>query len=114
MKGTIIITIEKAVNVMANRDSYFDNARFILIFLVVFGHLIQSYVDANTFVATLYKFIYAFHMPAFILISGYFAKGIYQKPHRRLFRRRYHPDRERRVARDRQTRCPRGREIRDA
>ncbi|WP_242698346.1 acyltransferase family protein [Bacillus sp. SD088] len=75
----MVITIEKAVNDMANRDSYFDNARFILIFLVVFGHLIQSYVDANTFVATLYKFIYAFHMPAFILISGYFAKGIYQK-----------------------------------
>ncbi|GIN57473.1 acyltransferase [Lederbergia ruris] len=71
--------MKKAVNDMANRDSYFDNARFILIFLVVFGHLIQSYIDANTFVATLYKFIYSFHMPAFILISGYFAKGIYQK-----------------------------------
>ncbi|KRG16034.1 acyltransferase [Virgibacillus soli] len=64
---------------MANRDSYFDNARFILIFLVVFGHLIQSYIDANTFVATVYKFIYSFHMPAFILVSGFFAKGIYKK-----------------------------------
>ncbi|MCJ7841721.1 acyltransferase family protein [Lederbergia sp. NSJ-179] len=64
---------------MTKRDSYFDNARFILIFLVVFGHLIQSYVDTNTFVANLYKFIYTFHMPAFILISGYFAKGIYEK-----------------------------------
>ncbi|MCJ8006060.1 acyltransferase family protein [Lederbergia wuyishanensis] len=64
---------------MAKRDYYFDNAKFLLIFLVVFGHLIQSYIDSNTFFSTLYKLLYTFHMPAFILISGYFAKGIYEK-----------------------------------
>ena len=28
---------------------------------------------------TIYKVIYSFHMPAFILVSGFFAKGFYQK-----------------------------------
>src|SRR5690606_8207293 len=69
----------KLVIIMAKRDYYFDNAKFILIFLVVFGHLIQSYIDSNSFFSALYKLLYTFHMPAFILVSGYFAKGIYEK-----------------------------------
>lgn len=64
---------------MKKRDYYFDNAKFLLIFLVVFGHFLQSYIDSNMFISYLYKFIYTFHMPAFILISGFFAKGIYEK-----------------------------------
>ncbi|MBS4217954.1 acyltransferase family protein [Bacillus sp. FJAT-49711] len=64
---------------MEKRNYYFDNAKFILIFLVVFGHLIQSYIDSNSFFSSLYKLLYTFHMPAFILISGFFAKGIYEK-----------------------------------
>ncbi|MBM6618785.1 acyltransferase family protein [Bacillus suaedaesalsae] len=60
---------------MNKRDAYYDNAKFLLIFLVVFGHFIQSYVNDNKIVLTLYNTIYLFHMPAFILISGYFAKG---------------------------------------
>ncbi|MEN2667054.1 acyltransferase family protein [Listeria aquatica] len=57
------------------RDYYFDNAKFILIFLVVFGHLLQPFVAEHDSVRILYSMIYTFHMPAFILISGYFAKG---------------------------------------
>jgi len=64
---------------MANRDSYFDNAKFFLIFFVVFGHMIQSYIQDKESIFALYKTIYAFHMPAFILISGYFAKGLCSK-----------------------------------
>ncbi len=64
---------------MKKRDSYFDNAKFILIFLVVFGHIIQSFISKDPYILSLYKTIYTFHMPAFILISGFFAKGI-QKP----------------------------------
>jgi fucose 4-O-acetylase-like acetyltransferase len=60
---------------MKKRDYYFDNAKFILIFFVVFGHLIQSFIQDHHTVYTIYKTIYTFHMPAFILISGYFAKG---------------------------------------
>ncbi|GAA0324416.1 acyltransferase family protein [Bacillus carboniphilus] len=60
---------------MKARDSYFDNAKFLLIFLVVFGHLIQSFIQDYESVLTVYKVIYTFHMPAFILIAGYFSKG---------------------------------------
>nr|MCX3330604.1 acyltransferase family protein [Bacillus pacificus] len=58
-----------------SRDSYFDNAKFLLIFLVVFGHILRSFINDNEFMLYLYKFIYTFHMPAFILVSGFFAKG---------------------------------------
>ncbi|XQY93171.1 acyltransferase family protein [Metabacillus sp. HB246100] len=64
---------------MKNRVSYFDNAKFFLILLVVFGHLIRPLIEENETIMTIYKFVYTFHMPAFILISGYFAKGIKQK-----------------------------------
>lgn len=57
------------------REAFFDNAKFVLIFLVVFGHLIQPFTDTKG-IEVLYHFIYLFHMPAFILLSGFFAKGI--------------------------------------
>ncbi|GGJ82930.1 acyltransferase [Lentibacillus kapialis] len=57
------------------RNAYFDNARLILIFLVVFGHVIQPFVDDSQGVNTLYLWIYTFHMPAFIFLAGFFAKG---------------------------------------
>ncbi|WP_353856007.1 acyltransferase family protein [Bacillus sp. Bos-x628] len=63
----------------ASRDRYFDNAKFLLIILVVFGHLLRSFIHDHDWMLYLYKFIYTFHMPAFILISGYFAKG-FRKP----------------------------------
>ncbi|MCA6608876.1 acyltransferase family protein [Bacillus safensis] len=63
----------------SSRDSYFDNAKFLLIFLVVFGHLLRSFIHDNDWMLYLYKFIYTFHMPAFILVSGFFAKG-FRKP----------------------------------
>ncbi|MDZ5470525.1 acyltransferase family protein [Bacillus sp. 31A1R] len=64
---------------MKERDYYFDNGKFILIFFVVFGHFIQSFKGDSEAVYSLYKTIYTFHMPAFILVSGYFAKGFYKK-----------------------------------
>jgi len=64
---------------MKERDAFFDNARFFLILLVVFGHLISPIKGDSALLTGLYKFIYFFHMPAFILISGYFSKG-FDKP----------------------------------
>ena len=64
---------------MLHRDSYFDNAKFLLIFLVVFGHLIQQLTKDSATIQTLYYWIYIFHMPAFIFLSGFFAKGIGNK-----------------------------------
>ncbi|OCA85643.1 acyltransferase [Bacillus sp. FJAT-27225] len=64
---------------MKKRDYYFDNAKFILIFLVVFGHLLRAFIEDNEIFYALYKAIYTFHMPAFILVSGFFAKGFNEK-----------------------------------
>lgn len=58
-----------------NRNPYFDNAKIVLIFLVVFGHTIQPFTDGSHGMNTLYLWIYTFHMPAFIFLAGFFAKG---------------------------------------
>ena len=57
------------------RDPFFDNAKYVLMMLVVFGHLLQPFSDQAKWVHDLYFSIYAFHMPAFILILGYFSKS---------------------------------------
>ncbi|MDT2828744.1 MAG: acyltransferase family protein [Enterococcus viikkiensis] len=60
---------------MEKRDAYFDNAKLFLMILVVFGHFLQPFINDHAFYNDLYYFIFTFHMPAFILISGYFAKS---------------------------------------
>ena len=56
------------------RDPLFDNIRGILIFLVVLGHLLERIRDHAAASTTLFV-IYTFHMPAFILITGYFSRN---------------------------------------
>ncbi|MCP8617665.1 acyltransferase family protein [Salirhabdus salicampi] len=63
----------------SQRIYYFDNAKFLLILLVVIGHMVSPYRHESTFLQAFYKFIYTFHMPAFILIAGYFAKNVFKK-----------------------------------
>ncbi len=56
------------------RDPFFDNARLVLIFLVVLGHLIEPLIYQGTALMAVFKTIYLFHMPAFVMLVGYFAK----------------------------------------
>lgn len=56
-----------------HRSAYFDNLKGILIFLVVLGHLTQGRGDFLS--VTIRYYIYIFHMPLFIFISGVFAKS---------------------------------------
>lgn len=58
------------------REYLFDNYKVLLIVLVVVGHFIEPCYDQNTFLYELKWGIVAFHMPAFIFISGYFSKKI--------------------------------------
>lgn len=54
------------------RDHGCDNIKFILIFCVVFGHLLEfCQVSGGGYI---YRLIYLFHMPLFIFLSGYFSK----------------------------------------
>lgn len=58
------------------REYLFDNYKVLLIILVVVGHFIEPCYDQNPFLYELKWGIVAFHMPAFIFISGYFSKKV--------------------------------------
>ena len=65
------------------RDNSFDNLRFFLILLVVVGHLLETVNTGDRYSrglqSALYFWIYSFHMPAFIFLSGFFAKFKFRK-----------------------------------
>ena len=56
------------------RDPYFDNAKFLAIVLVVVFHAVESLRDVPA-VRAAYVFVYLFHMPVFIVITGYLSRG---------------------------------------
>lgn len=62
------------------RDAFFDNAKYLAIVLVACGHAWEPLRDGSRTAAALYLFVYAFHMPAFIIISGYFSRSFTAKP----------------------------------
>ncbi|WP_345802088.1 acyltransferase family protein [Microbacterium sp. AZCO] len=57
------------------RVPFWDNARFACIVLVVLGHATQRLTYDSDVALSLYLLVYAFHMPAFAIISGYFSKS---------------------------------------
>lgn len=52
----------------------FDNLKFMLIALVVIGHFADCYTAQHASMRALFLFIYSFHMPLFIFVSGLFVK----------------------------------------
>lgn len=56
---------------LLKRDKSFDGLKYFLIFLVILGHMNTS--DFNALWTS--KIIYAFHMPVFIFVSGYFSSA---------------------------------------
>lgn len=62
----------------ATRDTYWDTVKALLIFLVVLGHVVQFFMymsngNMDFWSSPIFKGIYIFHMPLFMLISGFFA-----------------------------------------
>jgi fucose 4-O-acetylase-like acetyltransferase len=57
------------------RVPFWDNARFACVVLVVFGHAVQRLIYDSDVGLTAYLVVYAFHIPAFAIISGYFSKS---------------------------------------
>ena len=57
------------------RTPFWDNARFAAMFLVIVGHATLKLISASDTAYGLYLFVYVFQVPAFVLISGYFAKA---------------------------------------
>jgi fucose 4-O-acetylase-like acetyltransferase len=56
------------------RDPFFDNAKYLAIVLVAMGHSWEPLPGGGRVIETLYTFVYAFHMPVFIVIAGYFSR----------------------------------------
>lgn len=58
----------------AKRIAKWDNLKLFLIFTVVLGHMADLFYSQCSDMKGLFIFIYIFHMPAFIFISGLFSK----------------------------------------
>jgi fucose 4-O-acetylase-like acetyltransferase len=64
-----------------SRDPYLDNARGLLIILVVVGHTLECFDAPGTLPGgALYTAIYSFHMAAFVMISGYLSRSYRNEP----------------------------------
>lgn len=67
---------------LSSRNTYLDITKGILILLVILGHSIQYGAGSGNqefWENPLFRFIYSFHMPLFMLISGYLFTFSYQK-----------------------------------
>ncbi|MFV0452818.1 MAG: acyltransferase family protein [Propioniciclava sp.] len=57
------------------RTPFWDNGRFLLMVLVVLGHALSTLNPDSKVIYGTYVLIYAFHMPAFAVLSGYFSRS---------------------------------------
>jgi fucose 4-O-acetylase-like acetyltransferase len=64
------------------RDSFFDNAKYLAILLVAMGHSWEPLKGDSRILEAAYTVVYSFHMPAFIIISGYFSRSFDLRPDR--------------------------------
>ena len=62
------------------RDPFFDNAKYLTILFVGIGHAWEPIREDSRAAEALYFVLYTFHMPAFILISGYLSRSFEAKP----------------------------------
>ncbi|MFE7274388.1 acyltransferase family protein [Streptomyces sp. NPDC057623] len=64
------------------RDAFFDNAKFLAIVLVAIGHSWEPIKGDSRILEAVYTVVYTFHMPAFIIISGFFSRSFDASPSR--------------------------------
>ena len=55
------------------RDPWFDNAKILLVTLVVVGHS-WTLLPSNWFHGAAYDFLYLWHVPAFVMVTGYLSR----------------------------------------
>lgn len=66
--------MSKSKNEAVKREYRFDNIKFFLILTVVIGHFADDYTKSSHVMRSIFIFIYTFHMPLFLFISGLFHK----------------------------------------
>ncbi|MFI5679308.1 acyltransferase family protein [Streptomyces cellulosae] len=57
------------------RDAFFDNAKYLAIVLVAVAHSWEPVKGDSRILQSFYTVVYTFHMPAFIIISGFFSRS---------------------------------------
>ena len=60
---------------MGNRIALWDNLKFFLVTCVVIGHFADQFTDVSNIYDSIFLFIYSFHIPLFIFISGLMFKN---------------------------------------
>lgn len=61
-----------------------DVLKGLAIFLVLWGHCIQQTLSTNYYDEPVFRWIYSFHMPLFMVISGFFAVNVLRRDFRHL------------------------------
>ncbi|MGC0403340.1 fucose 4-O-acetylase-like acetyltransferase [Streptomyces sp. SAI-126] len=64
------------------RDAFFDNAKYLAIVLVAVAHSWEPLKGDSRILEGVYTVVYSFHMPAFIVISGFFSRSFDMRPDR--------------------------------
>ncbi|GAA2275276.1 acyltransferase family protein [Streptomyces atrovirens] len=64
------------------RDAFFDNAKYLAIVLVAVGHAWEPLKGDSRVLEAAYTVVYTFHMPAFIIVSGFFSRSFDMRPDR--------------------------------
>ncbi|PJE94260.1 hypothetical protein CUT44_28740 [Streptomyces carminius] len=62
------------------RDAFLDNTKYLAIVLVAVAHAWEPLRDTSRATEALYRFVYVFHMPAFVIVSGYLSRGFEGRP----------------------------------
>lgn len=57
----------------SQRIQWIDALKLFAIFLVLWGHCVQHLLSSNHYDEPVYRLIYTFHMPLFMMISGFFS-----------------------------------------
>ncbi|ADD44986.1 acyltransferase family protein [Stackebrandtia nassauensis] len=68
-------TNAKPATAKSGKDPLLDNAKVVLIVSVVCGHAWSPLLDDSHTVRAIYLTLYAFHMPAFVMLSGYLSRS---------------------------------------
>ncbi len=71
----IPLTRAPAPSAVRQRVPLWDNGRFVAMTLVIMGHATLKLISGSDPAYAVYLFIYLFHIPVFVAISGYFARA---------------------------------------
>lgn len=63
-----------AATTQKQADTYFFNLRFLLITFVFLGNAMEPMLDQYPTVKSMFLWIFTFHMPLFVMVTGYFAR----------------------------------------